>query len=70
MGCAILSGICAQFMQWAIVEGNNEWVESRELKNYLIRGAVRNPAVFYPSREWGYGQVNLSGTFDVIAGIG
>ena len=70
MGCAILSGICAQFMQWAIVEGNNEWVESRELKNYLIRGAVRNPAVFYPSREWGYGQVNLSGTFDVIDGIG
>lgn len=70
MGCAMLSGICAQFMQWAVVEGNNEWVESRELKNYLIRGAVRNPAVLYPSREWGYGQVNLARTFDVIAGIG
>lgn len=69
MGAAILSGICAQFMQWAVVEGNRQWVESREVKNYLIRGAVRMPGVTYPSREWGYGQVNIAETFDVIAGI-
>lgn len=69
VSAALLSGICAQFMQWAVVEGNNQWVESREIKNYLIRGAVRNPSVFYPSREWGYGQVNIARTFDVIAGV-
>ena len=66
---ALLSGLCAQFMQWAVVEGNRKWVESRELKNYLIRGAVRAPGMTYPSREWGYGQVNISETFDVIAGV-
>lgn len=70
VSAALLAGICAQFMQWAVVEGNSRWVESRELKNYLIRGAVRSPSVFYPSREWGYGQVNISRTFDVIAGVG
>ncbi|MBO5055606.1 MAG: S8 family peptidase [Lachnospiraceae bacterium] len=69
MGAALLSGICAQFMQWAVVEGNNQWMESRELKRYLIRGAVRMPGVTYPSREWGYGRVNISRTFDVIAGV-
>ena len=69
MGAAILAGICAQFMQWAVVEGNQRWLESRELKNYLIRGAVRMPGVTYPSREWGYGQVNIARSFDVIAGV-
>ena len=53
MSAALLAGICAQFMQWAVVEGNRLWMESRELKNYLIRGAVRNPGTSYPSREWG-----------------
>lgn len=66
---ALLSGLCALFMQWAVVEGNRQWVESRELKNYLIRGAVRVPGITYPSREWGYGQVNIAETFDVIAGV-
>ena len=56
-------------MQWAVVEGNRKWVESREIKNYLIRGAVRVPGNAYPSREWGYGQVNIDRTFDVIAGV-
>jgi hypothetical protein len=69
MSAALLSGICAQFMQWAVVEGNTQWVESRELKNFLIRGAVRSTATAYPSRETGYGQVNISRTFDVIAGV-
>jgi len=69
MAAALLAGICAQFMQWAVVEGNRKWMESRELKNYLIRGAVRPPGNTYPSREWGYGQVNIDRTFDVIAGL-
>lgn len=69
MSAALLAGICAQFMQWAVVEGNRQWMESRELKNYLKRGAVRVPGISYPSQEWGYGQVNISRTFDVIAGI-
>lgn len=69
MAVAVLAGICAQFMEWAVVEDNRRWVESRELKNYLIRGAVRREGEIYPSREWGYGAVNIEGTFEVIAGL-
>ena len=69
MGAALLSGACAQFMQWAVVEGNRPWVESRELKNFLIRGAVRNAGDIYPGREWGYGRLNMAGTFEQLAGI-
>jgi len=69
MAAAILAGMCAQFMQWAVVEGNRQWVESRELKNYLVRGAIRRQGITYPSREWGYGQANIAETFDVIAGV-
>lgn len=66
---AITAGAVAQFMQWAVVEGNNSLVESREIKNYFIRGASRNYDMTYPNREWGYGQLDLQGTFDVMIGV-
>lgn len=52
-GIAIASGAAAQFLQWAVVEANQPRVESRELKNYLIRGAFRAPGENYPNGEWG-----------------
>lgn len=69
MAVAIASGAAALFFQWAVVEQNQLRVESRELKNYLIRGADRFPGIDYPNREWGYGRLNLAGTFNVLAGI-
>lgn len=69
MAVAIASGAAALFLQWAVVEKNQLRVESRELKNYLIRGADRFPGIDYPNREWGYGRLNLAGTFDVLAGV-
>lgn len=69
LAAAITAGAVAQFMQWAVVEGNNIFVESREIKNYFVRGATRSYDVTYPNREWGYGQLNLQGTFDVMIGV-
>ena len=69
LAAAITAGAVAQFMQWAIVEGNNELVESREIKNYLIRGASRSSDLSYPNREWGYGRLNMVGTFDALIGL-
>lgn len=66
---AITAGAVAQFMQWAVVEENNILVESREIKNYFVRGSTRNSDLTYPNREWGYGQLNLQGTFDVMIGV-
>lgn len=69
LAAAITTGAVAQFMQWAVVEGNNALVESREIKNYLVRGAERSRDLTYPNREWGYGRLNLQGTFDVMIGV-
>ena len=69
MAAALTAGAAALFMEWAVVRGNQTRVESRELKNYLIRGADRSPEIDYPSREWGYGKLDLAGTFDVLAGV-
>ena len=69
LAAAFVAGAAAQFMQWAVEERNRPWVESRELKSYLIRGAVRDEEGSYPNRETGYGKLDISGTFDVLAGV-
>ena len=69
LAAAFMAGASAQFMQWAVEEVNRPWVESRELKSYLIRGAKREAGMVYPNREMGYGKLNISGTFDVLAGV-
>lgn len=69
LAAAFASGAAALFMQWAVEEQNRPWVESRELKSYLIRGAARDGDEAYPSREEGYGRLDISGTFDVLAGV-
>lgn len=60
---ALTAGAAAQFFQWAVVEGNNLFAESREIKSYLIRGAKRDPDISYPSKEWGYGRLDMIGVF-------
>lgn len=69
MGAALTAGAVAQFMEWAVVQGNARLAEGKEVKNYFIRGAERDPYLMYPNREWGYGRMNISGTFEQLAGI-
>lgn len=69
LASAITAGGVAQFLQWAVVEGNDPYVDTRAVKNYFIRGAVREPGLSYPSREWGYGRLNVMGVFDILAGV-
>ncbi len=68
MSAAITAGASAQFMQWAVVEGNEPLVQSPQLKTYFIRGARRDMEVLYPNRSWGYGQLDIERTFRIIAG--
>ncbi|MBQ7955152.1 MAG: S8 family peptidase [Lachnospiraceae bacterium] len=69
MAAAITGGGIAQFMQWAVVENNREFVTSLDVRNYLIRGAQRERGISYPDRMWGYGRLDIEGTFDAIAGV-
>lgn len=69
LAAAITSGAVAQFMQWAVVEENKVLVESLEIKSYFIRGASRDGNLTYPNPEWGYGRLNLAGTFNTMVEI-
>ncbi len=69
ISAAITAGAAAQFMQWAVVERNGRHLESREFRSYLILGATRSADLTYPNREWGYGRLNITGTFDTLAGL-
>lgn len=66
MAAALTAGAAAQFMQWAVVEHNDEYVFGRDVCNYLIRGAIREEDITYPSREWGFGRLNIAHTFEVM----
>lgn len=69
LAAAIAAGGAAQFMQWAVVEQNAPLAGSRDVKNYFIRGAKREQDISYPSREWGYGRLDVAGTFDALIGV-
>lgn len=69
LAAAMAAGGAAQFMQWAVVEANAPLTNAREIKNYFIRGAYREPGLSYPNREWGYGRLDLAGTFNAMIGI-
>lgn len=69
MSAAITSGAAACFLQWAVVEEHDVLVNTSSVKNYLIRGAQRRSEIYYPSREWGYGTLDLARVFEVLAGI-
>ncbi|MDE6845694.1 MAG: S8 family peptidase [Lachnospiraceae bacterium] len=67
LAAAIAAGCVAQFMEWAVVDGNTPTVESRGIKSYLIRGADRSENIVYPDNRWGFGKLDINGTFEVLA---
>lgn len=69
LAAAITAGACAQFMQWAVVQKNAPLASTKDVKNYFIRGAKREKGIVYPNREWGYGRLDVEGTFNALIGI-
>lgn len=69
LAAAITAGALAQLFQWAVIQWRSPFAESRELKSYLIRGAERSAFLAYPNREWGYGRLDVAGTFDALTEV-
>ena len=69
MAAALSAGCVAQFMEWAIVDGYAPFIESKSIKSYFIRGARRENNITYPDRRWGYGKVDIGGTFEALARV-
>jgi subtilisin family serine protease len=64
---AVVTGACALLLQWGIIDGNDITMYSKKIRSYLMYGAARNQLFRYPSREIGYGDFDLLGTFNVIS---
>ncbi|WP_170311496.1 S8 family peptidase [Vallitalea okinawensis] len=63
---AITAGACALLLQWGVIQNNLPSMDTVIAKTFLIRGAYRRPAIEYPNREWGYGELDLINTFRII----
>lgn len=68
IAAALTAGVCAGILEWAVVRGRDPYLDSTRVKEYLIRGADRENNLVYPSREWGFGTVNMEGVFRVFQG--
>ena len=55
-----ITGVCALFMEWGIVNNNDPFLYSAKLKALLLKSARRNEGSIYPSNTSGYGFLNLS----------
>lgn len=69
MAAGITSGAVAQFLEWAVTQGNMPRIRAQDIKYFMIRGAIRDNRLTYPNRQWGYGRMNIKGAFDAMRGI-
>jgi subtilisin family serine protease len=60
------AGITALILEWGIVKGNFQNINTVEIKKLLILGADRNAVLTYPNRVWGYGILNLYNSFNIL----
>lgn len=66
VGTALVAGCCAQMLEWGVVDANEPYMKTAYIKNYLIRGAERDRDVTYPSRQWGYGKIDVFNSFLIL----
>lgn len=60
------AGVTAMILEWGITKGNLPRMDTIEMKNYLIRGATRNPILTYPNRDWGFGILDVFNSFSSL----
>lgn len=68
IAAALTTGISAMMLEWGIIRENDRGMNTIRMKKYLIRGVTRNPDLVYPNREWGYGIIDIYGTFQNLGG--
>lgn len=78
IGAAVTAGACAQILEWAVIQENGDLINTVEIKNILIRGAVRSPEISYPNNTMGdnviivsseLGTTNIKGSADFIKSL-
>jgi len=60
---AHVAGASALLLEWGIYKKNNMNIDTTEINKLLIRGAKRQPDIQYPSRIWGFGELDIYNVF-------
>lgn len=66
IAAAHTAGAAALFFEWAVTNKNIPGLNGLGLKNILVRSARRTDSTSYPSREWGYGILDLYNAFSSL----
>ena len=66
VAAALTAGACSQILTWGVVQGNKTRLSSKEVKNFLIRGADRESGIVYPDRVLGYGKLDIYNSFEIL----
>ena len=66
VSAAITAGAAALLMEWGIVQNNMPTIDGDLVRSLLIGGCNRDENQQYPNIKWGYGKLNLYGTFQTI----
>ena len=69
VGAAFTAGAASMIMEWALVKGNNPGINTESIKQMLIRGANQVADLSYPNRSWGWGALDIYGTFDAMRNL-
>lgn len=63
---AVTAGAAALLLEWGIVQQNMPGMNGDLVRSLLISGCTREETRPYPNVKWGYGRLNLFGTFSVL----
>lgn len=66
IAAAHTAGVAALLLEWGIVKGNYSRLDTVGVKTLMMKGAIRNPNIIYPNRDWGYGIINVYNIFTVL----
>lgn len=66
IAAAHTAGIGAILLEWGILRNNFIQIGTVEIRNLLIRGAIRDSNLTYPNKDWGYGIIDLYNTFNTL----
>lgn len=63
---AVLCSATLLMLQWGIVLGNDPNMYGPTIISYLTRGTSKRVGDIYPNPQWGYGMLNLLGSFELL----
>ncbi|MEG0308423.1 MAG: S8 family peptidase [Clostridium sp.] len=66
---AVLCSATLLLLEWGIVRRNDSTMRSSSIISYLTRGTNTRPGDIYPNPEWGYGMLNLQGSFENLRSL-